>query len=265
MSKVESRVTTYQILYGSVKVDLQVQDRGQGQPFLLLHGGAGPISVANFASLLADRKHVRVITPTHPGFSNTVRPDELKTMGGLAQVYAALLDQLGVNDVTVIGNSMGGWVAAELALLSSPRVSKIILVDAVGIEVPNHPIADVSKLTPDELMALSYHDPKPFRIDPASLTDQQRAIMRANRATLQVYGGPQSFDPTLRDRLAGISTPTIVIWGDSDRVVDPEYGRAFAAAIPGAKFELLKDTGHVSQIETPELLLEAIPTDSECK
>src|SRR5271156_4287197 len=128
-------LTTYQLPYaGSAKADLIVEDRGKGQPFLLLHGGAGPASMARFASLLAERHQVRVITPTHPGFARTKRPDELKSVGGLAQVYAALLDHLDVSDVTVIGNSVGGWIAAELALLASPRVKGIVLVGATGIE-----------------------------------------------------------------------------------------------------------------------------------
>src|ERR1022692_2547941 len=160
-------LTTYQLpCAGSGKVDLIVEDRGEGQPFLLLHGGAGPASMTRFASLLAERHQVRVITPTHPGFARTKRPDELKSIKGLAQVYAELLDRLDVSDVTVIGNSVGSWIAAELALLATPRVSGVVLIGAVGIEVAGHPIADASKLTVDELMSRSYHTPKPFRVDP---------------------------------------------------------------------------------------------------
>jgi len=251
-------VTTFELPYaGSGKVELVVEERGEGRPFLLLHGGAGPASMTRFATLMAERHHVRVLVPTHPGFARTKRPEELKSVKGLAKVYAALLDHLGVSDVTVIGNSVGGWVAAELALLKNPRVSDIVLVGAAGIDVAGHPIPDVSKLTLVEVMRLSYHNPKPFLPDPASLTDDQRAIIGANRAALQVYA-PQMSDPTLAARLAGITLPVLVISGESDRIVDPEYGRAYAAAIPGAKFELLADSGHVPQIETPELLLEII-------
>src|SRR5580692_12323577 len=84
-------LTTYQLPYaGSGRVDLVVEERGEGRPFLLLHGGAGPASMARFASMLAERHRVRVITPTHPGFARTKRPDELNSVKGLAQVYAAL-------------------------------------------------------------------------------------------------------------------------------------------------------------------------------
>ena len=250
-------MTIYQIQYGgSSEVELVVEERGEGRLFLLLHGGVGPASMARFAGMLAER-HAKVITPTHPGFALTKRPDQLNSIKGLAQLYAGLLDQLGVSDVTVVGNSVGGWIAAELALLNSSRVSSVVLVGATGIEVEGHPIPDVSKLTLPEVMSLSYHNPRPFVVDPASMTDAQRAIMGANRAALQVYAS-QNTDPTLAQRLSKVAVPVLVISGESDRIVDPEYGRAYAAAIPGAKFVLLAGTGHVPQVETPELLLETV-------
>jgi pimeloyl-ACP methyl ester carboxylesterase len=249
--------TTYQLPYGgSGKVDLVVEDRGEGHPFLLLHGGAGPMSMARFASLLAQRK-VRVITPTHPGFARTKRPDDLKSVKALAQLYSALLDQLDVTDVTVVGNSVGGWVAAEMALVGNPRIGGVVLVGALGVEIPGHPLPDVSKLTLGEIMSLSYHNPKPFIIDPATMTEDQRAGMAANRAALLAYA-PQNTDPTLAGRLAKNAVPALVISGESDRIANPEYERAYAALIPGAKFELLLGTGHMPQIETPELLIETI-------
>lgn len=249
--------TKYQIPYsGSGTVELLVEERGRGRPFLLLHGGAGPASMARFASMLAGRQ-VRVITPIHPGFARTSRPDELNSIQGLARLYSALLDHFDLDGVTVIGNSVGGWVASELALLGSPRTSRFVLVGATGIEVPGHPITDVSKLTLPEIMSRSYYNPKPFMIDPASMTDEQRTIAASNRAALQVYA-PQSSDPTLAERLVKVSVPVLVISGESDRIADVDYGRAYAAAIPGARFMVLAGTGHVPQVETPDLLLEAI-------
>ncbi len=95
------------------------------------------------------------------------RPEALDSIAGLAALYQALLDQLDLTDVTVIGNSIGGWITAEIALLKSPRVSGIVLIDAVGIEVPGHPVADFFSLTMDQVFTLSFHNPDPFRIDPS--------------------------------------------------------------------------------------------------
>jgi pimeloyl-ACP methyl ester carboxylesterase len=245
-------------LDGVGPVDVTVSEYGAGRPFLLLHGGGGPDTVARFGETLAADEQVRVLVPIHPGFGGTARPEALHTVRGLAALYVALLDQLGLDDVTVVGNSIGGWIAAEIAILNSPRVSRAILIDAAGLEVPGHPVADFFSLTMDQVFELSFHNPGPYRIDPATLPPAAQAIAAGNRAALSAYAGRAMTDPTLGGRLREVAVPTLVIWGDSDQMVDPEYGRAFAAAIPGARFELLKDTGHMPQVETPGQLLEAI-------
>lgn len=236
-------------------VDLELAQHGEGHPFLLLHGGAGPQSVASFAAALADRQHAHVLVPTHPGFAGTPRPEELDSVPALATLYRDLLDLLDLTDVTVIGNSVGGWVAVELALLHSPRVSSLVLVDAVGIEVPGEPVADAFAMTPAQIADHSYADPDRFRIDPAALSDAQRIGMTANMATLRTYAGTMT-DPGLRARLADLDVPTLVVWGEADRIVTPEYGRAYAAAVPGARFELLPAAGHLPQVETPDPLVQ---------
>src|SRR5271154_780921 len=114
---------------GVATVALAVEELGEGSPFLLLHGGAGPASMQGFAELLASRQGVHVIVPTHPGFALTDRPPELIDVHGLALLYSALLQALSLERVTVIGNSLGGWIAAELGLLHDPRVAELILVD----------------------------------------------------------------------------------------------------------------------------------------
>ena len=239
-------------------VELTVEERGDGQPFLVLHGGAGPQSVAAFAQLLADKGGNRVVTPTHPGFGGTPRPDGLNSVAKLAALYGGLLDDLGLEDVTVIGNSVGGWIAAEMALLGSPA-SPDRAPRCGGYRSRGHPVADVSGLSVPEIQALSFHDPTPFRVDPATIPDAQKAVMAANGAALAAYAGsPAMADPTLLGRLRGIAIPTLVLWGDSDQIVKPAYGQVYAAAIEGARFEVLPATGHMPQMETPDLVLQAI-------
>jgi pimeloyl-ACP methyl ester carboxylesterase len=245
-------------LAGTGAVDVSIEEYGEGRPFLLLHGGGGPTTVTGFAELLATAHHARVIVPAHPGFGGTPRPEALHTVAGLAALYVALLDQLDLNDVTVAENSIGGWIAAEMALLGSPRISDTILVNAVGIQVPGHPIADFFSLTLDQVFQLSYHNPGKFRIDPATLPSSAQAIAAGNRAALATYAGSAMSDPTLIERLSALELPVLVLWGDSDQIADPDYGRAWAAAIPAARFQLLTDTGHMPQIETPDQLLQAI-------
>ncbi len=238
-------------------VPLTVDQRGTGRPVVILHGGAGPTSVTGFADLLADATGTRVITPTHPGFGGTPRTETLTTIGGLAEVYAGLLDALELDNATVIGNSIGGWIASELALRHSPRLGRVALVDAVGIEVDGHPVA--SALPPSQLAEYSWYDPsKAPSLDPATLSPGVLDILAGNRTALALYGGSSMSDAGLLARLIAIDVPTLVLWGEADRIVDADYGRAFAAAIPGARFELLPRTGHVPQMETPQLLVEAL-------
>jgi len=239
-------------------VELTVTERGAGHPVLLLHGGGGPLTVNPWADRLAGAEHARVLTPVHPGFNATPRPAALDSVAALALTYVNLLEALDLEDVTVVGNSIGGWIAAEMAVLGSPRVSSYVLVDAVGIEVPGHPVADFFSLTPAELAARSYHDPATYGIDPAKLPPEARAAMLGNRAAIQVYAGQAMTDPGLAGRLSGVTTPALVVWGEADRIGDPDFGRAFAAAIPGAEFTLLPETGHMPQIETPDALVKVV-------
>ena len=215
--------------------------------------------MTGFAELLATTHDVRVLVPVHSGFGGTHRPGGLTGVAALARLYNGLIEQIGLDDVTVIGNSVGGWVTAEIALLRSPRVSGIVLINAVGIDVPGHPVADFFSMTMDEVFTRAFHNPQPFRIDPASLPPAARAVAAGNNAAQAAYAGPggSMSDPGLAGRLATLEAPTLVLWGDSDRIADPGYGRAYAAAIPMASFRLLADTGQ-PQMETPDLVLHAL-------
>jgi len=245
-----TRTTT--VAVGDVEVTLDDHDRTR--PFLVLHGGGGARTVRGFADLLAERTHSRVLVPTHPGFGGSARPAELATTRDLAAAYIALLDELDLTDVTVIGNSFGGWVAAEMALLDSPRVSGAVIVDGIGIEVDGHPMTSVGGLAPADLAKLSFHDPAKAPRPPAGGGSGPSPDI----AALIAYAGPTMSDPSLLKRLTVLDLPVHVVWGESDGIVGPEYGKAYADAIPMSAFTMLPRTGHLPQLETPEELLGAI-------
>lgn len=234
---------------------ITVEDRDHTRPFLLLHGGGGPATMTGFADLLAQRTHSRVLTPTHPGFAGTPRVPGVDSTRALAAAYVGMLDELGLSDVTVLGNSFGGWLAAEIALLGSPRVSGAVIVDGIGIEVEGHPVTSVAGLAPADLQKLSFHDPRKAPAPPAAGGTGPTPDIQA----LISYAGPAMADPTLLDRLSGLGHfPVHVVWGESDGIVSPEYGKAYAAAIPTSTFTLLPRSGHLPQVETPEELLGAL-------
>jgi pimeloyl-ACP methyl ester carboxylesterase len=243
-------------------VPVTYTDQGTGRPFLLLHGGAGTVSVAGFAGLLSSSEPARVITPVHPGFDGTPRPEQLASIPALAAVYAQLLRHLDLTDVCVIGNSIGGWIAAELAVAQSAapdrRVSSVVLVDAAGLQIDAAPVPDFFSLTLDQVFDLSYFSPDAFRIDPATMPDERKAAQAANRAALLTYAGHEMADPTLLGRLPQIRIPALVVWGAADRMVPLAHGQAYADGIPGGQFRLITQAGHLPQLEAPAELLAAV-------
>jgi len=248
-------------VHGIGTVPLSYAESGTGQPVLLLHGGAGSFSVAGFAALMSAAGY-GVIVPAHPGFDGTPRPEELASVAGLAAVYSALLRELDLTDVCVIGNSIGGWIAAELALAESAaadcRVSSVVLVDAAGLQLDSAPVPDFFSLTLDQVTQLSYFNPDGFRIDLAALPPERAAAMAGNRAALLAYAGTAMADPGLRDRLKAVAMPALIVWGAADRMISVEHGRAYADGIPGAQFRIIDHAGHLPQLETPDELLAAV-------
>ena len=239
-------------------VGLQLSRAGRGQPLLLLDSGFS--FEHNLAARLAQR--FEVIAPLHPGFGGSKRPDQIDTVDDLVYLYLDLLKQLDLQDLTIVGCSMGGWVAAELAVRCSDRLSRLILVDSLGIKVSDREtpdIADMFAIYEEELMGLLFRDPAKFKIDAKSLPEQALANIAENRAALALYlWEPYAHNPKLLGRLGRIDIPTLVIWGQNDGLVSAEYGRKFAAAIPGSTFETIPECGHLPQVERPDRLMEYI-------
>jgi pimeloyl-ACP methyl ester carboxylesterase len=193
------------------------------------------------------------ILPTHPGWNGTPRPAELTTIAGLAAIYLQYLADEKLYDILVIGSSLGGWLGTEMALQDrAGLITGLILIDAVGIEVSGEPIRDFFALDARGVAEYSYHDAARFYVDPASLSVEQLAARQANMAAMKVVAGdPYMHDPSLLERLGQVQIPALVIWGESDRIVTPAYGAAFAAGFPQARFEVVKEAGHLPQIEKP--------------
>lgn len=232
--------------------------RSGGTGVLLLHGGAGPRSVAGLAGALSE--HAYVAVPVHPGFDGTPRVPWLDSVADLADVYLDLLAELRLDEVMVIGNSIGGWIASEMALRDiNGRVKSVVLINATGIR-PDRPgqVTDIRTLAPAEIGKLSFHNPA-LLPSPATMTDEQRAGMAANQQVMAVYGGEGFFfAPKLRRRLHRATVPVLVAWGEEDGIFPADYGRAYAAAFPNGHFKAIAEAGHMPQIEQPGAVLGAI-------
>lgn len=222
---------------------------------LVLHGGGGPQTVAPLVSHLAATFHV--LAPTHPGWNRTALPDDIRTVADLAAAYLDRLLADGMRDVTVVGSSIGGWIALEMAAQAAADgrfaglLRAVVDIDGVGVVVDGEPIADYFALDARGLAEAAWHDPERGYLDPTRLTDDQRAIQESNGRTMATIAGRAMSDPTLLDRLRDVGVPTLVVFGQSDRIVTPAYGRAVAHAIPGARFADVPAAGHLPHLENP--------------
>jgi pimeloyl-ACP methyl ester carboxylesterase len=237
---------------------LTLTEAGSGRPVLVLHGGGGPFTVAGLAAHLAQTMHA--ITPTLPGWNGTARPPWLSGVDDLAIACLDLLEDRELRDVLVVGSSLGGWIASEMALRDRDRrIRGLVLIDAGGVLVEGEPCRDFFALSPREVAEYSFADPARFFVDPATIPPEQLAVRRANVETMRVLAGPANAqDPKLLRRLARVRVPTLVLWGDSDRIYTPAYGRAYAAAFGDARFELIERAGHLPQLEQPARTFELL-------
>jgi pimeloyl-ACP methyl ester carboxylesterase len=242
----------HSITVNGIRVD--AIERGRGRPLLFLHPGIGIERTAPVLDLLAQR--ARVIAPTHPGFGGSDLPKSFNTVDDLAYFYLDLMDALELRDAAVVGVSFGGWIAAEIAVKSTQRISHLVLANPVGIKIGDREtrdIVDIFAISDSEFAQLAYFDPNAGKRDYKSMPDADVLAAARNREATARYGwSPFLHDPKLKGRLHRIRIPTLFLWGTSDRILSEAYGRAYCAAIPKARFEPIERAGHFPHLEQPE-------------
>jgi pimeloyl-ACP methyl ester carboxylesterase len=235
-------------------------ERGAGRPLLFLHPFTGIDPAQPFLDRLAAR--ARVIAPIHPGFGGAERPRSFDTVDDLAYFYLDLLEALDLRDVVLVGVSFGGWLAAEIAIKQTVRLSHLVLANPVGIKVGDREtrdIVDIFAMPESRFLELAYHDPKLGAVDYKALPLEQVLGPSRNReATARYAWSPYMHDPKLRGRLHRIDIPTLMLWGTSDRILSEPYGRAYCASIPGARFETIERAGHLPHVEQPDIFADRI-------
>jgi pimeloyl-ACP methyl ester carboxylesterase len=233
-------------------IPLTIRQFGEGVPMLFLHGLDGPTPGARFFSLLANR--FRLIVPTHPGFSGTPVPDAIDSIDDLAYLYLELLDEMGLDDVILAGASLGGWIAAELAVKCSHRLAGLVLVDSVGIKPGDRETRDIPDMFAMSLATfaeLTHHDQNHLP-DFSAMSDEALSEISQNREAAALYlWEPYMHDPKLLHRLHRVGVPTLLIRGESDRFVSASYTEAFRVAIPNAQLTTILQAGHSPHLEQP--------------
>jgi pimeloyl-ACP methyl ester carboxylesterase len=249
---------------GPYELELLRRGDGPGGRALLLLHGINPLSPrAPFLDLLAE--HGEVTAPSHPGFGSSPRAADFDTIYDLVHLYLGVLDALPARRVTLIGFSFGGWIAAEVAVAGHPKLDRLILVDPVGIKLGGREERDIAHLfntSPDELNRRAWHDParRPegsygvgwHTAIGEAISDAEIVTLARNWDALCLYAWrPHLYNPQLKHWLFRIAVPTLVLWGASDRIVTPDYGRRYAELIPDARFEIIAAAGHHPELEQP--------------
>jgi pimeloyl-ACP methyl ester carboxylesterase len=228
---------------------------GAGQPLVILHGASGAGTWLPFMRSLADTYDV--VVPEHPGFGASDTPDWLDNIHDIAYFYLDVLDQLDLRAVHLVGVSLGGWIAAELAIRSTQRLATLTLVDAAGIHLPGVEQIDTFLRTDEQRIRDFFHD--------QALADEMVArllkpelediTMKNRLATARVVWQPRGYDPNLHKWLHRIDVPTLLVWGANDRLFPKDYAFAWQRLIPGSKVAMVPECGHVPHVEKPSVFV----------
>lgn len=243
---------------GGVALDGSIA--GAGPPLLFLHGGDYVAQNAAFLDRLAQRW--QVTAPRHPGFGHSERPDGFRTVHDLAYLYLDWLDRQSASKVVLVGSSFGGWIALEMAVRSVERIAALVLIDSLGIKFggrEERDIADIYALPENELRRRIFSDPGHVLPDYTVLDDDELTAIARDRSAAALYGWrPYMHDPGLRQWLHRVRVPALVVWGEHDGIVTPDYGEKLCRSLPNARLERIGRAGHYPQVERPDAVAEAI-------
>jgi pimeloyl-ACP methyl ester carboxylesterase len=237
---------------------------GRGPGLLYLHSASADVEWLDVHERLAERFTVHL--PAHPGFGESTGLEDVDDMLDLVLHYADLQDACGLRGAPVVGSSFGGWIAAELAALHPERVGRLVLVDALGLWLDAHPVAEIFGTTPPELAQKMFHDQQhPIAalmhlFTTISAVPEEIALpqMKVMEAVAKVGWNPYLHDPKLAPRLRRVRAPTLVVWGRQDGITPLPYGERYRDLIPGAKLAVLERCGHLPSLEQPNELVRVI-------
>ena len=236
---------------------------GSGEPLVFLHGAGGMTPADPILAELASRFHV--YAPYLPGYGETEECASLRDMLDFALHGWDVVEALGLKNPILVGHSMGGMIAAEMAALAPNDVSRLALICPAGLWLEDHPIVDMFSLLPFEMPGYLFHDPEKgaammtagLRMDdPNFLQDYLiRNARQLGMAGKLLFPIPER---GLADRLYRVKAKTVIVWGESDRLIPPVYGPAFQSAIAGARLVNVPEAGHMIIAEKPAEVAKAV-------
>ncbi|HEX4948137.1 MAG TPA: alpha/beta hydrolase [Blastocatellia bacterium] len=254
---------------GENRPQIQVLEAGAGEPLLFLHGAGGIAGWFGVLPLLAEKYHV--YAPLLPGFGASTGLESLDDQFDLFLHGFDVIEALGLEKPYLVGESLGGWMAAEMAALRPKEVGRLALIAPVGLWRDEAPVVDLFGMMPGELVPYLFHNlecPAAQQMAMVNMlfsekddrTQEQVEILltmsRGFRTVAKfLFPIPEA---GMEHRLWRITAPTLVVWGAQDRFIAPSYAEIFQAKIPQCEVMMIPDTGHVISLETPEPLAEAV-------
>lgn len=228
---------------------------GSGEALLYLHGPHGLGNDLRFLEMLAES--FDVLAPSHPGWDGASGLEHLEDILDLALYYFDFLDELGIESARVVGHSLGGMLAAEMAALGGSYVRRLVLVDALGLWLDDTPAPDPFTMSAEQLRQASYFDPD--RAPPESTPDPEdrEAVARESlRRQLNLAAAGKFIwpipDKGLKKRIHRVKAPTLIIWGERDGLLPLAYGRELQRLLRGSRLEIIPGTAHLPMLERPD-------------
>jgi pimeloyl-ACP methyl ester carboxylesterase len=246
------------------RIATEVEVAGSGPPLVYLHGPWGLAPDRAFLARIAANNTVYA-----PKFPGTSRGDHdavhaLDSWLDIVVYYGELFDALELSASALVGHSFGGLVAAEVAAASPKSVSRLALIDPVGLWLDDHPVQNWMILSDKARRSSLFADPdgeaaKRFFDIPADAADrvETQAQFIWSQACTGKFVWPIA-DRGLSNRIHRIAAPTLIVWGDADRIVAPVYAQEFAKRISGARVTTIQRAGHLPQLEQPDAVLDAL-------
>jgi pimeloyl-ACP methyl ester carboxylesterase len=241
----------------------RVLEGGSGAPLVFLHGAGGLLTDNPFLDRLAARYHV--FAPELPGYGESTGEELLEDMLDFTLHGWDVVDALGLTRPHLVGHSMGGMIAAEMAAIAPRDLDRLVLVAAAGLWLEAHPIPDLFALLPGQLVELLFQDPvkgQALLTGGADFSDMEvfKTFYLAQQRRLAMAGKILFPIPNRRvsKRLYRVTAPTLVLWGGADRLIVPAYAERWGRLIPGAKVEVVPEASHMLPYEQPEAFVAAV-------
>jgi pimeloyl-ACP methyl ester carboxylesterase len=228
---------------------------GSGEPLLFLHGASGAPVVLPFMEKLARR--FDVLVPEHPGYGKSDEPEWLENIHDMAYFYLDFLGALGLKAVTVVGSSMGGWIAMEMAVRDTSRIKSLVLVSPAGIAAPGVRPADIFLMPPEEVVRALFFDPSLAEARLAQPEDIDISL-KNRHTTARLAWEPRLHDPFLPKWLHRIDVPVKIVWGRQDRIIPAGLSEPLKKLLPKAEVHILENCGHLPHAEKADEFVELV-------